>query len=808
MTISLSTNVARQSYAVSQGATQSAFTVSFAFFDDDDLNVFVDGTLKTLTTHYTVSGGDGSAGSVTMTSGNEVTGISGGSTVVITRDIDLDRTTDFPSSGPFAVATLNTELDKITAQFADRKDVIDRSVRLQDQDEAQSMELPLKADRLGKVLGFNATTGAVEAGPTIADTQSLAAISADIASLADIEDGTTATDAISGLAAIASNVTTVAGIASNVTSVAGAVTNINLLAASDVRADMALLGTSDVVADMALLANSDVIADMNTLATSDIISDLNTLATSDIVSDLNTLATADIVSDINLLATSDIVSDLNTLATSDIVSDINTLATSDIVSDLNTLATSDFVSDLNAVEAIASNVTTVANNSSNINTVASNISTISAKASLSGATFTGVIDVTDTTDASDASGDTGAIRTEGGVSIAKKLFVGTDLDVDGTANLDVVDIDGAVDMASTLTVAGNVTSSGTVSGAHAFSHRNVLINGSMACSQRGTSSTGQGASDLFLVDRFHLNTNGNSAGRFTVSQASDGPSGIPNSLKLACTTADTSIAAGERFFIEQRLEGQDCQRFAKGTSDAQQITVSFYVKANAAATYVVGIYDSDNSRQIGAQFSVTTSWNRVSVTFPADTGGSALGDDNAESLSLRFYLHAGSTYTGGTLQTTWDTAVNNEQVGSGTTSFFDSTDRTFFLTGVQMELGDVATPFEHLSFQENLKRCQRYYYQLAKSGGGIENIIAGATSGGTNFSAYMPLVMRAAPSITFPTSAAVRQGSGTYNVSSWQSFFHPDSTFTLNATMSSSATANTASFAYGFNADIDFDAEL
>jgi len=276
----------------------------------------------------------------------------------------------------------------------------------------------------------------------------------------------------------------------------------------------------------------------------------------------------------------------------------------------------------------------------------------------------------------------------------------------------------------------------------ALSDRNMIINGSMAVSQRGTSSTGQGASDLFLVDRFHLNTNGNSAGRFTVTQESDGPSGIPNSLKLACTTADTSIAASERFFIEQRLEGQNLQRMKKGTSDAQAITVSFYVKGNAAATYVLGIYDSDNSRQIGAQFSVTTSWNRVSVTFPGDTGGSALDDDNAESLSLRFYLHAGSTYTGGTLQTTWDTAVANEQVGSGTTSIFDSTSRTFFLTGVQMELGEVATPFEHRSFADDLAACERYY-QIAAPLAGSGN--------STNFktSVSFKTAMRAQPTLSF-----------------------------------------------------------
>jgi len=291
----------------------------------------------------------------------------------------------------------------------------------------------------------------------------------------------------------------------------------------------------------------------------------------------------------------------------------------------------------------------------------------------------------------------------------------------------------------------------------ALSDRNMIINGSMAVSQRGTSSTGQGASDLFLVDRFHLNTNGNSAGRFTVTQESDGPSGIPNSLKLACTTADTSIAASERFFIEQRLEGQNLQRMKKGTSDAQAITVSFYVKGNASATYVVGIYDSDNSRQIGAQFSVTTSWNRVSVTFPGDTGGSALDDDNAESLSLRFYLHAGSTYTGGTLQTTWDTAANNEQVGSGTTSFFDSTSRTFFLTGVQMELGEQATPFEHRSFGDELNRCLRYYHTNnigdpdGSLDGGASGIAFDAAEAAVCYE--FPVPMRATPTITLRDNA-------------------------------------------------------
>ena len=151
MTINLSDNNPRVSYAVAQGATQTSFTVSFEFFDNDDLNVYVDGTLKTITTHYTVSGGNGSTGTITMS----VTGATGGSTVVITRDIDLDRTTDFPSSGPFNIGALNTELDRLVAIAADLNDLSGRGVKLSDFDTGASLTLPVAADRSNKVLAFN-----------------------------------------------------------------------------------------------------------------------------------------------------------------------------------------------------------------------------------------------------------------------------------------------------------------------------------------------------------------------------------------------------------------------------------------------------------------------------------------------------------------------------------------------------------------------------------------------------------------------------------------------------------------------------
>ncbi len=254
MTINIGNNDPRVSYTVAEGATQTSFTIPFEFFDNADLNVYVDGTLKALTTHYTVSGG-----SITIS----VTGASGGSTVIITRSISQERTTDFPTSGPFNISSLNTELDRFTAIAADLQDSVDRSLKLIDYDSEVDTQIPLLATRKGTVLGFNATTGAAEAGPKIADVGTLAAITADITALADIEDGTVATDAISGLAAIKTNVTTVAGISANVTSVAGNASNINTVAAdgTDIGAVAGSISNVNTVAGIA--SNITTVAGIN-----------------------------------------------------------------------------------------------------------------------------------------------------------------------------------------------------------------------------------------------------------------------------------------------------------------------------------------------------------------------------------------------------------------------------------------------------------------------------------------------------------------------------------------------------------------
>jgi hypothetical protein len=251
---------------------------------------------------------------------------------------------------------------------------------------------------------------------------------------------------------------------------------------------------------------------------------------------------------------------------------------------------------------------------------------------------------------------------------------------------------------------GEVSTNGQVSG-----RRNLIINGAMNVAQRSASVAALGATAGYhTLDRFRTHFV-DTAGRLTMSQTADGPSGFANCLKLDCTTADTSIAATEQFMLEYRIEGQDLQQLKKGTSDAEKVTVSFYVKGNANATYDCHLIDVDNSRIIRQPFNVTTDWNRVSLTFVGDTTGS-FDDDNARSLDFRIWLHAGSNFNSGTANTanTWvSSATAANYVDSDNTSFFDSTDRTFFITGLQMEVGSVATPFEHRSYGEELQLCQR-----------------------------------------------------------------------------------------------------
>ena len=300
--------------------------------------------------------------------------------------------------------------------------------------------------------------------------------------------------------------------------------------------------------------------------------------------------------------------------------------------------------------------------------------------------------------------------------------------------------------------------------------RNIVINGAMTVAQRATSASSKGDADgYFTVDRYKVNVGDTSAGRFTMSQATDAPNGFANSLKIDCTTADTSIAAGERLTIDYRIEGQDLQQVKKGTADAETMTLSFYAKVAGSATdFVVDLIDNDYTRQVSKLFTFTTSWVRYYWTIPADTSG-AFDNDNANSLNIQFWLHGGSTYTSGTLNTSWASSTDaNRAVGID--SIFSSTSNDLYLTGVQLEVGSTATPFEHRSFGEELQLCQRYYYErmgtgtaLAVSGGEYQwamNGIAYNTTLGVGGLAF-PTPMRATATLGYSAVAHfIKQTAG------------------------------------------------
>ena len=354
MPIVVNDTTPRNRYTASGG--QTVFAYSFEIFEVGDIKVFNGSTLLSYAaspssaSQYSVSGA-GSSGGGNVTLGG---GASAGDIITIVRDIPVKRTTDFPSSGPFVIESLNTDLDKMVAMMGEREDELTRTIQLKDEDSTATLTLPLTASRANKVLTFDGS-GNVTTSIASTDVSTVAGLSSEITTLNGI----------------ASNISTVAGISANVTTVAGKASEITSVAAK------ASLITSDFVSDLNTLAVTDVINDINTLATSDIVTDLNTLATSDIVSDLNTLATSDIVSDLNQLATSDIVTDLNILATSDNVTNMATLGASGVVGNIATVAGNN--SNINTVAGNNSNISTVAGISSNVTTVAgisSNIGTV------------------------------------------------------------------------------------------------------------------------------------------------------------------------------------------------------------------------------------------------------------------------------------------------------------------------------------------------------------------------------------------------------------------------------------------------
>lgn len=280
----------------------------------------------------------------------------------------------------------------------------------------------------------------------------------------------------------------------------------------------------------------------------------------------------------------------------------------------------------------------------------------------------------------------------------------------------------------------------------ALSNRNLTINGAMQVAQRGTSSTSDGYT---TVDRWRPASLSTDQLAHTYSQSTDAPSGFSSSFKANVDTAETTLDADESWKFEQRFEGQDLQRLAKGTSDAKPLTVSFWVKSSTTGTYICELDDRDNTRAYSQAYTINSAdtWEYKTLTYTGDTTGT-LDNDNEQSFRLTFMLAAGSNFTSGTLTTGWASRVDaNRFVGQ--TNLAASANNYWQITGVQLEVGDgPATPFEHRSYGDELARCQRYTYVYYSDNQFNNYALQAGTTTFYPLTRALPVTMRAQPTST------------------------------------------------------------
>ena len=340
----------------------------------------------------------------------------------------------------------------------------------------------------------------------------------------------------------------------------------------------------------------------------------------------------------------------------------------------------------------------------------------------------------------------------------------------------------------------------------ALSNRNLIINGAMQVAQRGTSFSSI-SSDVYPVDRFFVRDVNTPAGEATVSQSTTTPDDFKNSLKIDVTTADTSLVAADQYKIEHRIEGQNISHLNWGTSAAKTVTLSFWIRSNKTGNTQVAVLNSDNNRAYVATFSISAAdtWERKELTIDGDTSGTWL-TTNGIGLRLRW----------GSFGSTYQTSSVDQWLGSQKMSrddspinFFDSTDNELYLTGVQLEVGEQATPFEHRSFGDELQRCKRYFERWTPDSNSHGITVAHAYSTGQAQLTFPFSEKRAAPTYSVSGNANLRNASGDSATATLISSNAGKQSIFLTYSRGSGLSAGNASmFRLAADGYLDLDAEL
>ena len=338
--------------------------------------------------------------------------------------------------------------------------------------------------------------------------------------------------------------------------------------------------------------------------------------------------------------------------------------------------------------------------------------------------------------------------------------------IEGSSGLEMgangaTEIRGRVNVALGSSVAGDSYTSG-ISTATNFApssvptgHRNIIINGAMKVAQRGTSVTAT-ANGFYTVDRIEVGSsnleNSPDHAQSTIATGNDAfTAGFRNAFKL--TNGANSADVDDQLKISYWVEAQDlaCSGW-DDSSSSSNITLSFWVKSSVAQTFPCVLYHSDSTKGYSFNYSATTSWTRITHTIPG-AAGQAINNDNGQGILIQWVQYMGTNYTtSGHTVNTWAAYDSADRCADVTNTWINTDDATFEITGVQLEVGSVATTFEHRSYADELARCMRYYQQWGASGQD-GNFCVGAshlTSGGdqTRNASMLPTMLRAAPTIT------------------------------------------------------------
>ena len=313
----------------------------------------------------------------------------------------------------------------------------------------------------------------------------------------------------------------------------------------------------------------------------------------------------------------------------------------------------------------------------------------------------------------------------------------------------------------------NATFAGTVVSNTPLGMRNRIINGDMRIDQRNAGASVASPSDTYTLDRFYSRQVG--GGVASIQQSSTAPTGFNNSLLFTVTTADSSIVTTDRYYIRQSIEGYNVADLGWGTASAQTITLSFWVRSSVTGTFGGSLQNDAVDRTYAFTYSISSAntWEQKTVTIAGDTSGTWL-KTNGVGLIVQWSLGMGPTY----LTTAGSWTAGNYLSATGSTNLIATNGATFYITGVQLEIGTSATPFERRLYNQELANCQRYYQTYAQPA--LRGVVVSASA--INRAAMsLPVTMRVAPTGTMVgnlpcydgvTAGTVSSLSATYSTAS------------------------------------------